>query len=165
MGAEDLKIDEVPDRFVFDTLDFTGNSNIIVTETQLTTMSAAEKRGWLITRVDYGFSESVPPQIGSVDLSIAVQLQLGSGVVFVDTKSSLNVCTFGLGHGKGGPMVWPISWPGPVLIASRQLTALVKATDDHPALQNHKFAMTVWFHNVELTKTAWLEIAGSAGVL
>lgn len=132
-----------------------------------TMMGAREGAGWLISRVDVGWQGPIG---GSIGVTNCVRFQLLTGaqtaplavdddevIASIDRANTVN--TQGAGQ-----LDWPVTWVGPVLVASRQLSCVMDATADGAPYQTVGMLFTIWYNWVQLGAKEWVEIAEARGI-
>lgn len=134
-----------------------------------TMMGAREGAGWLISRLDI-MSRDLAGANGWQTAAAGVRFQLCTGAQTAllnadddEVIASLDVvCT--LQTSGCDVTVFPVTWLGPILVASRQLTCAMQGTDDVAPLQAQDFLFVIWYQWVQLTAREWVEIAEGRGI-
>lgn len=134
-----------------------------------TMMGAREGSGWLVSRMDVTPLGPVGPPPGPGDISSFIfQLATGGQVAPLACDDDEVVGTTflqSLMSTSGATMIqWPLTWIGPVLLASRQLTCSMDAQADVTIFQNVSMLFTIWYQWVALGAREWVEIAEARGV-
>lgn len=133
-----------------------------------TMMGTQDMAGWLISRID------VSPRIlldGWQGASTGVRFQVAQGeqaaLLPIDDKlviGTLDVNTVFSTNG-GARVGFPLTWVGPILVATRELTCLIDGSDDVAPLQSVAFVFTLWYQWVQMKDREWLEAAQQTGLL
>lgn len=133
-----------------------------------TMMGARDGAGWLISRIDVGFGHNFPPTHGMNAGSIRFQLLTGAQVATLQPDDDEVIATIDLVAGgitSGlAYQQWPLTWVGPVLVASRELTCAMDASADISPYQTEAMLFTVWYNWVKLGAREWVEIAEARGI-
>lgn len=134
-----------------------------------TMMGAREGAGWLVTRMDVGCVGPVPALTGVVgDNTARFQLATGAQVATLAADDDEVIATIDLWIAQdttgAAITVLPLTWVGPVLVASRQLTCSMDAEADAAPLQSLGMLFTIWYQWVQLGAKEWVEIAEARGI-
>lgn len=134
-----------------------------------TMMGAREGAGWLISRVDLQFGSNVPPDFSGVTSNgVRFQVATGAQTAMLPPDDDEVICSLDLGYGGATSgfhvQQFPISWAGPVLVASRELTCIMDATSNVAPYQNQDMLFTIWYNWVKLGAREWVEIAEARGI-
>lgn len=133
-----------------------------------TMMGAREGAGWLISRMDVMFGGAVPPTPANNPQAVRFQLATGAQVATLAPGNDEVIATvdrqFHFQTNGFGSLDWPLTWVGPVLIASRQLTCSMDASADSAPFQSSDMLFTIYFQWVILTAREWVEIAEARGI-
>ncbi len=133
-----------------------------------TMMGAREGAGWLISRMDVMFGGAVPPAHGLIPQSFRFQLCTGAQVATLSPDDDEVVATLDWAGGAltSGYAAWtyPITWVGPVLVASRQLTCVMDGSGDIAPFQSQAMVFTIWYNWMQLGAREWVEIAEARGI-
>jgi len=132
-----------------------------------TMMGAKEGAGWLVSRVDIQPRAMTDGWMNSMCGS-RFQLATGAQTDLLNVDNPAVVATIDVQVvlvTSGMPViVFPVTWVGPVLIASRQLSCVVDSTDDLVPLQSMDMLFTIWYQWVKLGSREWVEIAEAKGI-
>lgn len=133
-----------------------------------TMMGAREGAGWLISRVDILFGSAVPPTVNNVSNTARFQLLTGAQTATLapDDDEVIATIDLALAVQTSGQRAFsmPISWGGPVLVASRELTCAMDASADTAPFQSQDMLFTIWYNWVKLGAREWVEIAEARGI-
>lgn len=133
-----------------------------------TMMGAREGAGWLISRVDVGFKGAVPPQwifnAGSMRFQLCTGAQVTPLVADDDEVIATLDWSVALATSGGQCVVTPTSWRGPVLVASRELSVVMKGSTNVDPFKNLDMLITIWYNWVKLGAREWVEIAEARGI-
>lgn len=133
-----------------------------------TMMGAREGAGWIISRVDVQFKDNPPPLLALTTNTARFQLATGAQTtplsvdddeVIANLDLSLVLVTTG-----AGLLVWPISWIGPILVASRELTCSMDAKGDAAPFQSVDMLFTIFYQWIAIGAREWVEIAEARGI-
>lgn len=144
-----------------------GDSSAVAYESFDTMMGAREGAGWLVSRIDIQ-PRSLPDGIVVGTHSMKFQVCTGAQDAMLLSDDPEVIGDIFLMDGvltEGArAIVWPLTWIGPVLVASRQLTCLLQGSDDVVSLQNLAWQFIVWYQWVKLAAREWVEIAEAKGI-
>jgi hypothetical protein len=134
-----------------------------------TMMGAREGAGWLVSRVDVMFGGAVPPSFSSlVVTSLRFQVLTGAQTVTLAPDDDEVVATIDyISQGQTSGLtnvIFPLSWAGPILIASRELTCAMDGSIDIAPWQSVDMLFTIWYQWVKLGSREWVEIAEARGI-
>lgn len=133
-----------------------------------TMMGAREGAGWLVSRMDVMFGGAVPPTFAMADGSARFQLLTGAQVGTLAPDDDEVIAT--IDHMKVvvtsgmSTIIWPMTWVGPVLVASRQLTCAMDCSADVAPYQSQDMLFILWYQWVQLGARDWVEIAEARGI-
>jgi len=160
--------DTLPNR-KYVTVDWAAASTTAVYTNFDTMMGAREGAGWLISRLDVTLGGAVPIDLDmAADQSLRFQLLTGAQVAPLQPDDDEVIATIDLSFEvtTSGQilMTWPLTWVGPVLVASRELTcAMISGTNQSP-FQSTPMLFTIWYQWVQLGAREWVEIAEARGI-
>lgn len=133
-----------------------------------TMMGAREGAGWLVSRIDLQWGGAVPPAGLGVANTIRGQLLTGAQTTTLAPDDDEVVGTidgeWALSTQGASFVQWPLSWVGPILIASRQLTCVLDASADAAPFQSAPMLFTIWYNWFQLGAREWVEIAEARGI-
>lgn len=166
MPKKSSLMDKLPNRKYVEVTWAAATTTAVYTQFD-TMMGAREGAGWLVSRVDVQYLE-VPPEIGAVVAELRFQLLTGAQTTTLSANDDEVICTIDrvIDQSAGGGLTdWPVSWVGPVLIASRELTcAMDGASNVAPFQASLKMLFTIWYQWVKLGSREWVEIAEARGI-
>lgn len=160
--------DQLPNRF-YQVVTWGADSTAAVLETADTMMGAREGAAWLISRIDIqprGILDGLPAGTAGFYFQVAT----GEQTALLNADDDEAIMTLGYGNVTAGSaytdhQVWPISWFGPVLVASRKLSFGMDASDNLAPFQSVDMLFTVWFNWVKMTAQRWIEVQEAKGIL
>lgn len=131
-----------------------------------TMMGARERSGWLISRVDVQSRGMLDGWAASSN-GVRFQLATGAQTDLIAKDNNNHICTIDVqtvfATNGMSQLVFPLTWVGPVLVASNDLTCLMKGTDDAAPLQSHPMIFTIWYRWVTMTDREWIELFNATG--
>lgn len=144
-----------------------ATTTAVVTTIQ-TLMGSQEGLGWLISRFDVQPRSAVPfVEEGPGGMTLKFQVSLGAqaGLLAADDPKVVGtVDRVSQIETQGGTLhEWPLTWIGPVLVASRELTCGIDGSVNQAPYQSADMLFTIWYQNVKLSDRDWLEIAQAQG--
>jgi len=134
-----------------------------------TMMGAREGAGWLISRMDVMFGGALPPSLDpAADQSARFQLCTGAQSATLDPGDDEVIATidwhFNITTSGMFVQAWPMTWSGPVLVASRELTCVMDASANQSPFQSQAMLFTIWYQWVPIGARQWVEIAEARGI-
>lgn len=137
-----------------------------------TMMGAREGAAWLISRIDVMPKNVLDGWAGTGSGSV-YQLQTGDhsatpAIKDVDDDEVVGTIMCQVASvGSAGlyPIMMPMRWIGPVLVASRKLTCVMDNSDNILPFQSTDFVFTIWFNWIKMTAQRWIEVQEAKGVL
>lgn len=160
--------DALPNR-KYVTVTWAAASTTAVVTSFDTMMGAREGAGWLISRMDVMYGSVVPPaSTGFLSCTPRFQLLTGSQSATLAPDDDEVIATIDLearANTNGGWVTqYPLTWVGPVLVASRELTCAMDASEDEAPFQSQAMLFTIWYQWVTLGAREWVEIAEARGI-
>ena len=133
-----------------------------------TMMGAREGAGWLISRLDVGFQGPLPPTWDPTSGTARFQLLTGAQVTPLAADDDEVIASLDVGKHittEGAVnFLWPGSWIGPVLVASRELSCVMDCSADVAPFQSVAMLFTIWYQWVKIGAREWVEIAEARGI-
>lgn len=165
MAKKSTLMDKMPNR-KYVTVPFAA-ATTTASYTQFDTMMGArEGAGWLISRVDVSVQGVVP--IATAATAQALRFQVCTGAqtapLAVDDDEVIATIDTMMTATKGYDGTLPLSWVGPVIVASRQLTCSMIGTPDAAPWRLSNMLFTIWYQWVKLGAREWVEIAEARGI-
>lgn len=159
--------DRLPNRH-YEVMTWAAASTTVVVSTFETLMSARDNAGWLISRID-AQPRLVLDGWANTQAGVSFQLSTGAQTAILNTDDDEVVGTWGvataLATNGGYVFTFPVSWIGPILVASRQLTCAMQASDDVAPLQASGMVFTIWYNWVQLGDREYLDVIQGKGIL
>lgn len=157
-------MDQMPNR-KYVTVEFAAATTTAVYTQFDTMMGAREGAGWLISRVDVQFAGVLPSAVAATTHALRFQLCTGAQVAPLapDDDEVIANIDQSVTAANGLPTM-PISWVGPVIVASRQLTCAMVGLPDAAPWRLLPMLFTIWYQWIKLGAREWVEIAEARGI-
>lgn len=159
--------DRLPNRH-YEVVTFAADTTTAVVSTFQTLMGARDNAGWLISRVDVGPRLTLD---GWQPTTTGVHFQLATGAqtALLNADDDEVIAAFSiqtvLATQGMSTFAFPVSWLGPILVASRELTCIMQGTDNTAPLQSVAMLFTIWYNWVQLADREYLDIIQGKGIL